>query len=59
MEQVTALLTSQEVADRLAVTRPTVNDWTRAGRLSAITLPSGRKRYRLADIEAIEAGDTP
>jgi len=58
MEQVTALLTSQEVADRLNVTRPTVNEWARTRRLKAITLPSGRKRFRLVDVEAIEAGDT-
>jgi len=59
MTQDTPLLIASEVADRLRVSEETVNQWARIGRLKAITLPSGRKRYRVADIEAIEAGDTP
>jgi len=50
-------LTAGEVAERLGVTRQTVNDWARAGVLKAITLPSGRKRFRVADIEAIEQAE--
>ena len=57
MTQVTSPLTAAEVAERLGVERQTVNDWARDGKIPAITLPSGRKRFRVADIEAIERGD--
>lgn len=53
----TELLTAQEVADRLAVHVESVRRWTRQGKLSAVPLPSGRKKYRSDDIDAMVRGD--
>jgi excisionase family DNA binding protein len=49
---VTRLLTTREVADRLALSPETVLRWTRAGRLPAIKLGSNAIRYREEAIEA-------
>lgn len=56
MEQLPALLTVAEVADRLRITDETVHRWARDGKLPYVPLPSGIKRFRREDIEAIEAG---
>jgi excisionase family DNA binding protein len=52
----TELLTAREVADRLSVHVESVRRWTRQGDLAAVRLPSGRYRYRLADVDALIAG---
>lgn len=57
MEQVSTLLTSSEVAGRLRVHPATVNEWARVGRLDSIKTPGGQRRYRVADVEAIESGE--
>lgn len=55
------LLTSAEAADQFNVSVHTVWRWVREDRLRpAVTLPSGRKRFRREDIEAILRGsETP
>ena len=53
----TELLTAQEVAERLSVHPESVRRWTREGKLAAVPLPSGRKRYRAEDVEALLRGD--
>ena len=47
------LLTAAQVATMIPVHVETVRRWTREGRLLAVTLPSGRKRYRESDVEAL------
>lgn len=49
-----ALLTPRQVCERLQVSRQTLAVWVRAGKMPAITLPSGHRRYRREDVEAIE-----
>ena len=51
------LLRIGAVATLLGVTVETVRNWDRAGKLNPIRLPSGERRYRRADIEAILASD--
>jgi excisionase family DNA binding protein len=53
----TELLTAQEVAKRLSVHPESVRRWTREGKLASVPLPSGRKRYRLEDVEALLSGN--
>lgn len=50
------LLTRAEVARLLYVDPTTVSRWARGGKLSAIRLPSGHRRYREADILAFYPG---
>jgi excisionase family DNA binding protein len=47
------LLTTGEVAKILHVGPDTVTRWANAGRLAAVILPSGRHRFRRADVDAI------
>ena len=47
------LLTATQVAERLSVHPESVRRWTREGKLFAVPLPSGRKRYRVEDVEAL------
>lgn len=47
------LLTAAEVAALVPVATETVRRWTREGRLEAVTLPSGRKRYRESDVREL------
>jgi excisionase family DNA binding protein len=49
----TALLTTNEVADECKVTAETVRVWVRDGRLAAITLPGGSKRFRREDVDRL------
>jgi excisionase family DNA binding protein len=49
------LLTVAEVAERLRVTPSTVSLWARDGLIRAIRLPSGRLRFRAADIDQLVA----
>lgn len=48
-------LTISKAADLLEVSAGTVRRWVREGRLPAITHPSGRRRIRPEDVEAILA----
>lgn len=47
------LLTPGEVADALRVSLSTLREWVKDGRLHAVVLPSGHRRYRASDIEKI------
>lgn len=47
------LLTPGEVARILRVDPKTVTRWARTGKLSAVTLPSGHRRYRESEIRMI------
>lgn len=44
---------------RLAISRSTLQRYESEGHLDAVRLPSGHRRYRRADIEAIERGEVP
>ena len=57
MTQTPVLITGPRVAEMLAVSPETVRQWVKEGKLKPIVLPSGSKRFRLEDIEAILAGD--
>jgi excisionase family DNA binding protein len=59
MTQLPALLTVAEVAEQLRITDETVHRWAREGKLPYVQLPSGLKRFRREEIEAILAGDQP
>ena len=50
------LLTAPAVAALLSVTDETVRKWADQGKIAYITLPSGARRFRRADIDAILAG---
>ncbi len=60
VSDVTDLLTTAEVAERLRVSVATVNKYARDNLLPAIVLPGGTRRYRLSDIDALlnESGPT-
>lgn len=47
------LLTTNEVAEECKVTAETVRVWVREGRLAAITLPGGLKRFRREDVDRL------
>lgn len=47
----TPLLTTSEVARACSVDAETVRRWAREGRIAAITLPGGLKRFRREDVE--------
>lgn len=50
-----ALLTADEVCDLFKIHKRTLTRWVNDGKLPAVTLPSGRVRYRQADVDAILA----
>lgn len=50
------LLTIAEAARLLQVTTTCLRRWDKAGTLVPIRLPSGHRRYRASQIEAILAG---
>ena len=52
------LLTVAEVAERLRFSDDTIHRWCREGQLPFINV-MGSKRFRRADIEAIERGESP
>lgn len=47
------LLTAQGVGDMLGVSDETVRRWAIEGKIASITLPSGQRRFRRDDVEAI------
>ncbi len=49
----TQLLTSAQVAERVGVHVNTIGRWVKDGRLAAITLPSGRLRFRPEDVNEL------
>lgn len=53
----TPMLTTEQVARRLNVNAETIRRWAAAGKLAAVTLPSGRLRFRPEVVE--ELIDTP
>lgn len=50
-------LSIPEAADALGVSETSVRRWVKSGRLKAIRLPSGRRKIRRAEVEAILADD--
>lgn len=53
MEKEKDLLRPAEVAEWLTVHPQTLRGWDRQGKLPSIRLPSGQRRYRRADVEAL------
>jgi len=49
-----ALLMPREVMKRLRVSRQTLARYVAGGHLAAVVLPSGHRRYREADVCAME-----
>ena len=47
------LLTPPQAAELLGVNPRTVNRWVEDGRIPFVALPSGRKRIRRSDVDAI------
>lgn len=47
----TDLLSTSEAAQMFAVTPSTIRRWAHSGRLSHMLTPSGRLRFRRADLE--------
>lgn len=50
-------LSIPEAAERLHVGESSVRRWIKAGRLKAIKLPSGRRKVRAAEVDAILTSD--
>ena len=53
MAPVNELLTEREVAALLRVAPSTVSRWATKGLIPVIVLPSGRRRFRLDDVERL------
>jgi excisionase family DNA binding protein len=53
------LLTPQEAAEFLNVSRATVLRWARGGLLPSVTIPSGRRRFRRVDLLGARAPADP
>jgi excisionase family DNA binding protein len=53
------LLTASEVAELFRVDPKTVTRWARAGKLTSVRTPGGRRRFRLVEVRAFltEAAD--
>lgn len=49
------MLTTKQVARRLNVDDETIRRWAAAGKLPAVTLPSGRLRFRPEVVDALIA----
>jgi excisionase family DNA binding protein len=47
------LLSSKEVRNMLGISKTTLYNWCKQGKLRYIRLPSGHKRYFRSEIEAI------
>lgn len=48
----TDLLTAGQAAEVWGVSVHTVHRWAKAGKITALVLPSGRRRYRRSEVEA-------
>lgn len=53
------LLSAPKAAELLQVSDETIRRWAEAGKLPFVELPSGRRVFRRADIEAILAPAEP
>jgi putative resolvase len=52
------LITVTEAALQLGVTKRTLQDWDRSGKLSALRTAGGHRRYRQSDIEKLQGIET-
>lgn len=57
-ETETEFLTIGEVAAVMAVTIPTIRNWERAGKISAIRTPGGHRRFRRSDVDRLLGVDS-
>lgn len=48
------LITVTKAADQLGVTKKTLQDWDKSGKLSALRTVGGHRRYRQSDIEKLQ-----
>lgn len=48
-------LTARQAAEEWGVSVHTVRRWARDGKVTSLVLPSGRRRYRRSDVEAVLA----
>lgn len=53
MPDVERMLRPREVALLFKVDPKTVTRWAKSGRLTPVVLPSGHRRYRMSDVEAL------
>ena len=53
------LLTPREASRRLGITVTTLAQWARSGRLPATLTPGGHRRYRLTDLQTLQATREP
>ncbi|ADG79950.1 DNA binding domain protein, excisionase family OS=Tsukamurella paurometabola (strain ATCC 8368 / DSM / CCUG 35730 / CIP 100753 / JCM 10117 / KCTC 9821 /NBRC 16120 / NCIMB 702349 / NCTC 13040) OX=521096 GN=Tpau_3366 PE=4 SV=1 [Tsukamurella paurometabola] len=53
MSKVPRLVSTSDAARMLSVSPRTINRWAASGKLPAVDLPSGTRRFRLEDIQAI------
>lgn len=51
--QVPEMLLPEEASRRLGVSTRTLARWSREGMIKVVVLPSGHRRYRVEDIEAM------
>jgi predicted site-specific integrase-resolvase len=57
-QDIERMLRPREVAMLFKVDPKTVTRWAKTGRLTPITLPSGHRRYRASDVEALMSSST-
>lgn len=53
MAEMERMLRPREVALLFKVDPKTVTRWAKSGRLTPVVLPSGHRRYRMSDVEAL------
>jgi len=53
MKKEKELLSSKEVRNMLGISKVTLYNWSKQGKLRFVRLPSGHKRYFRSEIEAI------
>jgi excisionase family DNA binding protein len=51
-----ALMTTREVAELFGVSQKTVLRWAELGHLTTAHTPSGRRRFRAAEVHRLRAG---